>query len=140
MLMPRKYKYRRHQKGRNRGKSKRGTELVFGDYGLMSLENAWITSRQIEAARIAITRHLKRAGKIWIMIFPHKPVTKKPAETRMGKGKGDLDHYVAVVKRGRILFEVTGVAEHLALEALRLASHKLPVKCKIVKKTMEGAL
>lgn len=138
MLMPRKYKYRKSQKLRNKGVSKLGTQLEFGDYGLKALGNTWLTSRQIEAARIAITRHMKRAGRIWIMVFPHKPVTKKPAETRMGKGKGDLDHYVAVVKRGKILFEITGVSEEIAVEALRLASHKLPIKCKIVKKIMGG--
>lgn len=134
MLMPKRVKYRKQQKGRNRGLSYRGNTVNYGDYGLMSLENAWITSRQIESARRTITGYVKRGGKIWIKIFPDKPVTSKPAETRMGGGKGSLDHWVAVVKAGRIMFELGGVREELALEALRRASQKLPVQCKIIKR------
>jgi large subunit ribosomal protein L16 len=132
--MPKRVKYRKQQKGRNRGLSYRGNTVNYGDYGLMSLENAWITSRQIESARRTITGYVKRGGKIWIKIFPDKPVTSKPAETRMGGGKGSLDHWVAVVKAGRIMFELGGVREELALEALRRASQKLPVQCKIIKR------
>lgn len=132
MLMPKRVKYRRHHRGRKRGKAARGSHVAFGEFGLKALEPAWITSRQIEAARIAITRHIKRGGKVWIRIFPDKPVTEKPAETRMGKGKGSPEYWVAVVKPGRILFEVAGVAEDLSREALRLAAHKLPIKCKFV--------
>jgi len=140
MLMPKKYKYRKQQKSRMRGSSKTEAKLHFGNYGLVALETGWITSRQIEASRVAITRHMKRAGKLWIMIFPHKPITKKPAETRMGKGKGDVDRYVSVVKRGKVMFELTGVADDVALTALNLAQHKLPIKTRIIKKAMEGGL
>ncbi len=132
MLMPKRVKYRKVQRGRMRGKAQRGSKLSFGSYGLKALEPAWITSRQIEAARVAITRHVKRGGKLWIRIFPDKPFTKKPAETRMGKGKGAPEYWVAVVKPGRILFELEGVPEDVAKEAMRLASYKLPIKTKIV--------
>ena len=132
MLMPKRVKYRKTQRGRMRGKAQRGSTISFGDFALKTLEPAWITSRQIEAARIALTRHLKRDGKVWIRIFPDKPVSKKPAETRMGKGKGAPEFWVAVVKPGRIMFEVGGVSVTLAEEALRLAAHKLPVKTKFV--------
>ncbi|MCD6320178.1 MAG: 50S ribosomal protein L16 [Candidatus Desulfofervidaceae bacterium] len=135
MLAPKKVKYRKQQKGRMRGIASRGNTLAFGDYGLKSLGRAWITSQQIEAARVAITRHVKRGGKIWIRIFPDKPVTKKPAETRMGSGKGSPEKWVAVVKPGRMLYEIKGVPEDVALEALRLAAHKLPVPTKIVKRS-----
>lgn len=132
MLMPKRVKYRKTQRGRMRGKAQRGSTISFGDFALKTMEPAWITSRQIEAARIALTRHLKRDGKVWIRIFPDKPVSKKPAETRMGKGKGAPEFWVAVVKPGRIMFEVGGVSVTLAEEALRLAAHKLPVKTKFV--------
>ncbi len=132
MLMPRRTKYRKQQKGRIRGVASRGTQIEFGDFGIKALEPARITSRQIEAARVAITRKLKRAGKVYIRIFPDKPITKKPAEVRMGKGKGSVEYWVAVVKPGRILFEIGGVSEELAREALRLAAHKLPIKTKFV--------
>ena len=132
MLMPKKVKHRRVMKGRMRGKATRGENLDFGDFGLKALEAGWITDRQIEAARIAMTRHVKRGGKIWIRMFPDKPITKKPAETRMGKGKGAPDHWVAVVKPGRILYEIEGVDETMAREAMRLAAQKLPIKCKFV--------
>ena len=132
MLMPKRTKFRKMQKGRMKGLAQRGARVNFGDFGIKALESAWITSRQIEAARIAMTRHMKRAGKVWIRIFPDKPITKKPAETRMGKGKGSPEYFVAVVKPGRILFEVGGVDEELALESLRLAIQKLPIKCKVV--------
>ncbi len=134
MLMPKKVKYRKTQKGNMRGKAYRGSDVSFGQYGLKALEPGWITSRQIEAARVAITRHVKRGSKLWIRIFPDKPITKKPAETRMGKGKGNLEYWVAVIKPGRILYEMSGVSEDVAREALRLASHKLPVATKFVKK------
>ncbi|MGO0122799.1 50S ribosomal protein L16 [Desulfothermobacter acidiphilus] len=134
MLQPRKIKYRKHHRGRMKGKAKGSTTLHFGDYGLQALEPHWITARQIEAARVAITRHLRRGGKVWIRIFPDKPVTAKPAETRMGSGKGSPAFWVAVVKPGRILFEVAGVPEEVALEALRLASFKLPIDTRIVKR------
>ncbi|MEW6104241.1 MAG: 50S ribosomal protein L16 [bacterium] len=134
MLMPKKVKYRKQQRGTMAGKTKGGGFLVFGDYGLVALEPHWITARQIEAARIAITRHVKRGGKMWIRVFPDKPVTKKPLETRMGKGKGAVDHWAAVVKPGRILFELTGVAKEVAQEALRLASHKLPIATRILER------
>jgi len=130
--MPKRVKYRKTQRGRMCGKAQRGSSISFGDFALKTLEPAWITSRQIEAARIALTRHLKRDGKVWIRIFPDKPVSKKPAETRMGKGKGAPEFWVAVVKPGRIMFEVGGVSVALAEEALRLAAHKLPVKTKFV--------
>ncbi len=132
MLMPKKVKYRKQQKGRIKGIATRGNTLNFGSYGLQALEHGKITQRQIEAARIAITRHAKRGGKIWIRIFPHKPVTKKPLETRMGKGKGNVEYWVAPVKRGTVLYEIDGVPKEVALEALRLASHKLPIKTKII--------
>jgi large subunit ribosomal protein L16 len=134
MLLPNRVKYRKIQRGRNRGKAQRGSTVTFGEYGLKTLEHAWITNRQIEASRIAINRYLKRDGKVWIRIFPDKPFTKKPLETRMGKGKGSPEGWVAVVKPGRIMFEVAGVAEDSAKEALRLASHKLPIKTKFVKR------
>ena len=132
MLMPKRVKYRKSQRGSRRGKAKRGAMVNFGDFGLKAMETAWITSRQIEACRVAITRKLKRDGKVWIRIFPDKPVSKKPLETRMGKGKGAPEFWVAVVKRGRIMFEVSGVTKPLAHEALNLASHKLPIKTKVV--------
>ena len=134
MLLPKRVKYRRVQRGRLTGKAMRGNKVNYGDFGLVALEPAWITSNQIEAARIAMTRYTKRGGKVWIKIFPDKPITEKPAETRMGSGKGSPEYWVAVVKPGRVMFEVGGVAEEVAREALRLAIHKLPVKCKIVAK------
>ena len=140
MLSPKRVKHRKVQKGRMKGKAMRGNFLAFGDYGLQALESAWITNQQIESARIAITRHVKRGGKIWIRIFPDKPYTKKPAETRMGKGKGSPEGWVAVVKPGRILYELSGVAPEVAKEALRLASMKLPIPTKIlVRETTVGA-
>ena len=132
MLMPKRVKYRKAHRGRMKGKAHRGAEVSFGEFGLQALEPAWITSRQIEAARRAIVRHVRRGGKLWIRIFPDKPVTVKPAETRMGSGKGNVDHWVAVVKPGRVLFEITGVAESSAREAFRLASQKLPIKTQFV--------
>lgn len=132
MLMPKRTKYRKMHRGRNKGLSQRGNTVTFGDYGLMALEGTWITSRQIEAARRTITGYVKRGGKVWIRIFPDKPVTQKPAETRMGGGKGAVDHWVAVVKPGRVMFELGGVREELAAEALRRAAQKLPIPCKIV--------
>ena len=137
MLLPRKTKFRKHHRGRRTGESKGQTAVHFGDYGLKSLEEGWITNRQIEAARIAMTRKIRRGGKVWINVFPDKPVTKKPAETRMGSGKGSPESWVAVVKPGRVMFELAGVAEPLAREALRLAGHKLPVKTKFVKREAE---
>ena len=134
MLQPKRLKYRKSHKGHRRGKAQAGNTVVFGDFGLQALESAWITSRQIEAARRAITRHIRRGGKVWIRIFPAKPVTKKAAETRMGGGKGAPDHWVAVVKPGRILFEMGGVEEEIAKEAIRLASHKLPIDARFVVK------
>ncbi len=134
MLMPKRVKYRKQMRGRMKGKATRGTEVTFGEYGLQALEPAWVTSRQIEAARRAIVRHVRRRGKYWIRIFPDKPVTAKPAETRMGKGKGAVDHWVAVVKPGRIMFELSGVSEEMAREAMRLAAYKLPIKCQFVKR------
>jgi len=134
MLMPKRVKYRKQMRGRMKGRATRGTEVTFGEYGLQALEPAWVTARQIEAARRAIVRHVRRRGKYWIRIFPDKPVTAKPAETRMGKGKGAVDHWVAVVKPGRIMFELSGVSEEMAREAMRLASHKLPIKCQFVKR------
>jgi large subunit ribosomal protein L16 len=128
MLMPKKVKFRKQQKGRNRGKAWRGSELAFGDFGLKTLEHGHITDRQIEASRIAMTRFIKRGGKIWLRLFPDKPITKKPAEVRMGSGKGPLDHWVAVVKPGKVLFEMEGVTQEMAKEAMRLASHKLPIR------------
>ncbi|MFO7930944.1 MAG: 50S ribosomal protein L16 [Thermodesulfobacteriota bacterium] len=135
MLTPKKVKYRKLQKGRMKGKAYRGSKLNFGDYGLQAMECGWISSRQIEAARIAMTRRVKRGGKMWIRIFPDKPITKKPAEVRMGKGKGSPESWVAVVKPGRILYEMEGVSRELAFEALRLASHKLPIKTKVVERS-----
>jgi large subunit ribosomal protein L16 len=132
MLQPARQKHRKMQKGRMRGRAYRGSDLSFGDYGLMALEPCWLTSRQIEAARIAITRHIKRAGKIWIRVFPDKPITKKPAETRQGTGKGGVEYYVAVVKPGRILFEMEGVSKEIAEEAFRLARFKLPLATRTV--------
>ncbi|MCS7283447.1 MAG: 50S ribosomal protein L16 [Anaerolineae bacterium] len=132
MLMPKRVKYRKQMRGRLKGKASRGNEVAFGEYGLQALEPAWITSRQIEAARRTLVRFVRRRGKYWIRIFPDKPVTAKPAETRMGKGKGPVDHWVAVVKPGRILFELAGLPEDQAREAMRLAAHKLPIKCQFV--------
>ncbi|MEE8331938.1 MAG: 50S ribosomal protein L16 [Acidimicrobiia bacterium] len=132
MLMPKRTKYRRVHRGRRKGYAKGGTRVSFGDYGLQSIEPGWITARQIEAARVAMTRHIKRDGKVWINIFPDKPVTEKPAETRMGSGKGTPEYWVAVVKPGRVMFEMSGVTEDLAREALRLAANKLPVQTKFV--------
>lgn len=134
MLVPKRVKHRKQHRGRMKGKAIRGTEISFGEYGLMALEPAWITNRQIEAARVAMTRSIKRGGKVWIKIFPDKPVTAKPAETRMGSGKGAPEKWVAVVKPGRIMFEIAGVSEELAKEAMRLAAHKLPIKTNFVKR------
>ncbi len=139
MLMPKRVKHRKEFRGSMRGKATRGNKITNGEYGLVALEPAWIKSNQIEAARIAMTRYIKRGGKVWIKIFPSKPVTHKPLEVRMGKGKGNLEFWVAVVKPGRVLFEISGVSEELAREALRLAMHKLPVKCKVVSRAdLEG--
>ncbi len=132
MLMPKRVKFRKQQRGRMKGKAVRGSKVSFGQYGLKSMAPAWVTSRQIEAARVAMTRHIKRGGKVWIRIFPDKPVTEKPAETRMGKGKGSPEYWVAVVKPGRVLFELSGVQEEVAREALRLAAHKLPFNTRFV--------
>lgn len=132
MLMPNRTKFRKAQKQARFKKATRGTQLSFGEFGLKSMESAWITSRQIEAARIAMTRHIKRGGKIWIRLFPDKPITSKPAETRMGKGKGGVDHWVAVVHAGKMLFEMEGVSPELAKEAFEIAAQKLPVKCKFI--------
>jgi large subunit ribosomal protein L16 len=137
VLQPKKVKHRKMQRGRMRGSAKGGTTVNFGDYGLMAMEPGWISNRQIEAARIAMTRKIKRGGKVWINVFPDKPVTQKPAETRMGSGKGSPEHWVAVVKPGRVMFELAGVPEPLAKEALRLAGQKLPVKTKFVKREAE---
>ncbi len=138
MLVPKRVKHRKQHRGRMKGKASRGTEITFGDYGLQALEPAWITNRQIEAARIAITRYVQRDGKMWVNIFPHKPITAKPAETRMGSGKGETEQWVAVVKPGRIMFEVAGVEREKAEEAMRLASHKLPIDTKFVKREDMG--
>ena len=138
MLLPKRVKYRRQQRGRMKGKALRGNTVTYGEYGLQALEPAWITSNQIEAARIAMTRYTKRGGKVWIKIFPDKPVTQKPAETRMGSGKGSPEYWVAVVKPGRVMFEMAGVSEETAREAMRLASHKLPIKTKFVKREAEA--
>ena len=139
MLMPKRVKHRKQFRGRMTGKALRGNKVTNGEYGLVALEPCWITSRQIEAARVAMTRYFKRGGKVWIKIFPDKPVTAKPAETRMGSGKGSVEYWVAVVKPGRVMFEIAGVSEEVAKEALRLAMHKLPVKCKIVSRAdLEG--
>ena len=134
MLMPKRVKYRRVQRGRLKGKATRGNTLAYGDFGLVAAEPAWITSNQIEAARIAMTRYIRRGGKVWIKIFPDKPITEKPAETRMGSGKGSPEYWVAVVKPGRIMFEMNGVSEEVAREAMRLAGHKLPIKTKFMTK------
>ena len=138
MLLPKRVKHRRVQRGRLKGKATRGNKVTNGDYGIQALEPAWITSNQIEAARIAMTRHIKRGGKVWIEISPDKPITEKPAKTRMGSGKGSPEYWVAVVKPGRVLFEIAGVDEDLAREALRLAANKLPIKCKFVTKEETG--
>ncbi|WP_404406759.1 50S ribosomal protein L16 [Jeotgalibacillus malaysiensis] len=138
MLLPKRVKYRRVHRGKMRGQAKGGTEVSFGEYGLQALEASWITNRQIESARIAMTRYMKRGGKVWIKIFPHKPYTKKPLEVRMGSGKGAPEGWVAVVKPGKIMFEIAGVSEEVAREALRLASHKLPIKTKFVKREEIG--
>src|ERR1051325_6222742 len=138
MLMPRKVKHRKQQRGRTTGMSKGGNEVSFGEFGIQALEPGWITARQIEAARIAMTRHIKRGGKVWINVFPDKPVTQKPAETRMGSGKGSPEHWVAVVKPGRVLFELAGAPEPLAKEALRLAGRKLPIKPRFVTRQEEA--
>jgi len=138
MLLPKRVKYRRVQRGRLKGKATRGNKIAYGDYGLVALEPAWITSNQIEAARVAMTRYIKRGGQVWIDIFPDKPITEKPAETRMGSGKGSPEYWVAVVKPGRVLFEIAGVDRALAAEAMRLAANKLPIKCKFVTKAELG--
>ena len=139
MLMPRRVKRRKQFRGSLRGKALRGNKITYGEYGIVATEPAWITANQIEAARVAMTRYIKRGGKVWIKIFPDKPVTAQPAETRMGKGKGNLEYWVAVVKPGRVMFEISGVSEEIAKEALRLAVHKLPIKCKIVsREALEG--
>ena len=138
MLLPKRVKFRRQQRGRMKGVATRGNTVTYGDYGLQALEPCWITSNQIEAARIAMTRYIKRGGQVWIKIFPDKPITQKPAETRMGNGKGSPEYWVAVVKPGRVMFEIGGVPEELAREAMRLAMHKLPIKCKFVSKEMGG--
>ena len=139
MLLPKRVKYRRVHRGRLTGEAHRGNRVTYGEYGLQATEPAWITSRQIEAARIAMTRYIKRGGKVWIKIFPDKPVTKKPADTRMGSGKGSPEYWVAVVKPGRVMFEIAGVSEEIAREALRLASHKLPIKTKVIAAVAEEA-
>ncbi len=138
MLLPKRVKYRRVQRGRLKGKATRGNKVTYGDFGLVALEPAWITSNQIEAARIAMTRYIKRGGQVWIKIFPDKPITEKPAETRMGSGKGSPEYWVAVVKPGRVMFEIAGVDRELAAEAMRLAAMKLPIKCKFVTKEELG--
>lgn len=138
MLIPKRVKYRKQQRGKMKGRAKGGTEVHFGEFGLQAMESAWVTNRQIEAARIAMTRYIKRGGKVWIRIFPDKPITKKPAETRMGSGKGAPEYWVAVVKEGRIMFELAGVNEEIAREAMRLASHKLPIKTKFVRRGEVG--
>ncbi|MCL5055957.1 MAG: 50S ribosomal protein L16 [Firmicutes bacterium] len=138
MLMPKRVKYRKQSRGRMRGKATRGNTLVYGEFGLQAMEPHWITDRQIEAARVVVTRHMKRGGKVWIRIFPDKPVTKKPAETRMGSGKGPPEYWVAVVKPGRILFELGGVSDEIAREALKLASFKMPIKTRVVERDRSG--
>ncbi len=138
MLLPKRVKYRKVHRGRMKGKATRGNKVTYGDYGLMSLEPAWISSNQIEAARIALTRSIKRGGQVWIKIFPDKPITEKPAETRMGSGKGSPEYWVAVIKPGRVMFEIAGVDKEAAQEALRLAASKLPIKCKFVSKEETG--
>ena len=138
MLLPKKTKYRKQHRGRMRGAAKGGYRIEHGEYGLKAMEPGWITNREIEAARIAITRHIKRGGKVWINVFPHKPVTEKPAETRMGGGKGSPEQWVAVIKPGTVMFELSGVTPPLAREAMRLAAHKMPVKCKFVMREGDG--
>ena len=138
MLLPKRVKYRKQMRGRMTGKATRGNKVNYGEFGLQAMEPAWITSRQIEAARVAMTRYTRRGGKVWIKIFPDKPVTQQPAETRMGKGKGSPEYWVAVVKPGRVMFEIGGVSEEVAREALRLASHKLPIKTKVIKREAEA--
>ena len=139
MLMPKRVKRRKQFRGSMRGKALRGNKITYGEFGIVATEPAWITANQIEAARVAMTRYIKRGGKVWIKIFPDKPVTAQPAETRMGKGKGNLEYWVAVVKPGRVMFEISGLSEEIAKEALRLAVHKLPIKCKIVsREALEG--
>jgi len=138
MLVPKRVKFRRQHRGRMKGKAQAGNQVVFGEFGMQAMEPAWITNQQIEAARIAMTRYIKRGGKVWIKIFPDKPVTAKPAETRMGSGKGSPEHWVAVVKPGRVLFELAGVSEEIAREAMRLASSKLPIKTKFVVRAETG--
>ena len=138
MLLPKRVKYRRQHRGRLKGQATRGNTVTYGDFGLQALEPAWITSNQIEAARIAMTRYIKRGGQVWIKIFPDKPITEKPAETRMGSGKGSPEYWVAVVKPGRVMFEIGGVDEELAREAMRLAANKLPIKCKFITKEEKG--
>ena len=140
MLLPKRVKRRKVQRGRLKGAAHKGNKVTYGDFGLVALEPSWITSRQIEAARIAMTRYIKRGGQVWIKIFPDKPITQKPAETRMGSGKGSPEYWVAVVKPGRVMFEIAGVDEELAREAMRLAAMKLPIKCKFVKKEDGGEL
>ncbi len=138
MLLPKRVKYRKVHRGRMKGRATRGNEVTYGDYGLVALESAWITSNQIEAARIAMTRSIKRGGQVWIKIFPDKPITEKPAETRMGSGKGSPEYWVAVVKRDRVMFEIAGIDKEAAQEALRLAANKLPIRCKFVSKEETG--
>ncbi|MEV2539079.1 50S ribosomal protein L16 [Paenibacillus larvae] len=138
MLMPKRVKHRKEHRGSMKGRAKGGTEVAFGEYGLQALEPAWVTNRQIEAARIAMTRYIKRGGKVWIKIFPSKPITQKPFEVRMGSGKGNVEKWVSVVKPGKIMFELAGVSEEVAREAMRLAAHKLTVKCKFVKREEVG--
>lgn len=139
MLMPKRVKRRKQMRGRMKGRALRGNKITYGDFGIVAMEPSWITSNQIEAARIAMTRYIKRGGNVWIKIFPDKPITAKPAETRMGSGKGSPEYWVAVVKPGRVMFEIGGIAEETAREALRLASHKLPIKCKIVSRAEQQA-
>lgn len=139
MLLPKRVKHRKQFRGSMAGKATRGNKVVYGDFGIVALEPKWVTSRQIEAARIAMTRYIKRGGQVWIQIFPDKPITAKPAETRMGSGKGSPEYWVAVVKPGRVLFEMNGVSEEVAKEAMRLASHKLPIKCKFVTRAQQEA-
>lgn len=138
MLLPKRVKHRKQQRGRMKGRAMRGNRVAHGEYGLVALEPSWITNRQIEAARIAMTRYIKRGGQVWIKVFPDKPVTQKPAETRMGSGKGAPEYWAAVVKPGRVMFEIAGIPEDVAKEAMRLAAHKLPIKCKFVKREEKG--
>jgi len=137
MLLPKRVKYRKAQRGNRKGIATRGSRITFGEFGLKAMENAWFTNAQIEAARVCLTRHVKRGGKIWLRVFPDKPVTKKPAETRMGKGKGDVDHWVCVVHRGKILFEMEGIPEELARESMRLAAHKIPFRTQFVSRKVK---